>query len=265
MEMIDPHLHCETLDQNDLELMAISGVRIVVSAVALPDAHENISSQAIFDYCERILNYHTWRMSKFFIDAYVCLGVSMAGVPTDYKNALEKLPNYLNREKVIGIGEIGLEPSSLTCPDLATQEEILRVQLNIAKEFGKPVQIHTPIKEKPKWVNQYLDMIKELKLDPSKVVIEHADSTVVKMINDAGCYAALTVQPWRKLTAADAAKIIETADLNRVLVDSDSNLVLASDPLSVPKTALEMRKLGIKESEIRKVIWDNPRRVFGFD
>lgn len=264
MDMIDCHVHVEALNQRDLELMAIAGIKAIVSHTSLPEVQENIPLQAIFDFGERMLGFHTWRVSKHLIDTYVCSCVSMVGVPTDYREALERLPQFLSRERVVGIGEVGLEPSSWTCPDLAIQEEILRAQLVMARDSTKTVAIHTPPTEKPKWVERYLAMMKELKLDPGKVVIDHADATVVKMITDSGCNAAITVQPWRKVRAADAAKAIQDADLHRVLVDSDCSL-LESDPLAVPRTALEMRKLGMTDGDIKTVVWDNPRRVYGLD
>jgi len=262
--MIDCHVHVEALNHRDLELMAVAGVKAIISHTALPDLHENIPSQAIFDFGHRLLGFHSWRASKHLIETYICSCVSMVGVPIDYKEALERLPQFLSRERVVGIGEVGLEPNSSTCPDLTTQEEILRAQLVIARENAKTVDIHTPLTEKPKWVERYLAMIKELKLDPSKVVIDHADATVVKMITNSGCNAAITVQPWRKVRAVDAAKAIEEADLQRVLIDSDCT-VLESDPLAVPRTALEMRKLGMSAGDIKTVMWDNPRRVYGLD
>jgi predicted metal-dependent TIM-barrel fold hydrolase len=56
--------------------------------------------------------------------------------------------------------------------------------------------------------------------------------------------------------------MLKGAALDRVMVDSDSALRTASDVLSVPKVALEMRKLGFSAADIQKVVYDNPRRIF---
>lgn len=262
MEMVDCHLHAEALDQRSLELMALAGVRAVISHTSLPEVHDKIPSQAIFDFTDRVLQFHSWRASEFFIDTYVCIGVCCLFVPTDYQAALEKLSEYLGERGVVGIGEICLDARSETCPDLAKQEEILRAQLTIARDCGKPVAIHTPPTEKRRWVERYLAIVQELKLDANQVIIDHADQSVVKTITDAGCNAAVTVQPWRGLRPSDAATTIQAADLERILINSDYNRTMESDPLSVPKTAFEMRKLGMSESDIRKVVWENPRRVY---
>lgn len=265
MDIIDCHLHAEALSEHSLALMAVGGVKAVISHTSLPEVSENIPSQAIFDFTDRILGFHSQRVSEFLIDTYVCIGVCCLFVPTDYEKALEKLPSYLKDRRVVGVGEICLDARSETCPDLAKQEEILRAQLSIARDCAKPVTIHTPPTEKRNWVERYLTIVQELKLNPNQVIIDHADDSVVKIITDSGCNAAVTVQPWRKLTPADAAKMMQAADLDRVLVDSDYNCILESDPLAVPKTAFEMGKLGMKESDIMKVVWENPRRLFKLD
>jgi len=261
LQIIDSHLHIEALNYHDLEAMALAGVKAIISHTSQPGVHRDIPAQAIFDFADSVLGFHSWRASQFFIETYFCIGVSMVGVPIDYKLALEKLPSYFNKDRIIGIGEIGFEPSSTTCPDLCQQEEILLAQLNMAKEFNKPVTLHTPLTEKPKWVKRYLAMVKEVGLKPDQVIIDHADETIVKMITESGCNAAITVQPWRKVRPADAAKAVQSGDIGLLLIDSDCS-TLDSDPLSVPKTVLEMRKLAMPEGTVNKVVWDNPRRIY---
>ena len=75
-------------------------------------------------------------------------------------------------------------------------------------------------------------------------------------------HAGISVAPMRRITPEDAAKIVADNDLNQVLVSSDTRLRHRSDPLGVPRTAFQMRRLGFSEEDIRKVFCDNPRRVF---
>jgi hypothetical protein len=61
----------------------------------------------------------------------------------------------------------------------------------------------------------------------------------------------------------EAAKVVEAEEnLDRLLIDSDCASPLPSDPLSVPKAVLEMRKLGIKDADIKKVVLENPTRFY---
>ena len=262
MQLMDCHVHVEALNQRDLELMALAGIEAIVSHTSLPEAQSDFRSEAIFEFADRMLGYHAWRSEKYSIRTHVCVCVSMVGVPLDYEVALARLPGYITSHPIVGIGEVGLEPGSLTCPDLATQESILRAQLDIARSLNKPVAIHSPVADKAKWVGMYLGMVKEHGLNPAKVIIDHADAACIRTVTDAGCYAAITVQPHRKVRAADAAAMIKSADTEHVLVDSDCS-VNEFDALAVPRTALEMRRLGMTDEDIERVLWHNPKKAYG--
>lgn len=261
MQLIDSHVHMDSLGKDTLELMAVAGITAVVADGA-PGEGLATSAQAVLDFYERTLSYDTNRGAQAFIDVYSMLGLNMFGVPPDYEKVLDALPKYLAREKVVGLGEIGLDPRSRRCPDISRQEEILKAELQIAKEYNKIVLLHIPSTERAKWVGQYFKLVDAAGLKPDKVVMTHADSSVIKIITDYGCVAAITVTPMRKITPEDGARMLKDSNLGMILVNSDSILQHWSDPLGVPKTALEMRKLGFKEEDIRKVVYDNAKRVF---
>ncbi len=65
-------------------------------------------------------------------------------------------------------------------------EEIFKAQLEIAKDHNVPVVIHTPFLEKEKWIEKYPSLIDDAKLDKSKVLIDHANAPVVKLLWDIG-------------------------------------------------------------------------------
>jgi len=268
MKLMDCHLHFEGLSDGSLRLMAMSGIQTIVSMTAIPEVipemNKDFSPDAIFDSCDRILNYYAWIAKQYMIDTHVCVAVSVVGIPLRYKESLKKMKTYLkDRNQIIGIGEIGFEPDSPTCSDLKIQEEIIATQIEIAKQFKKTLCFHTPLTEKLKWFKRYLSMIKEGGLDFDKVIIDHVDKSIVKEVTSSGCYAGISVQPRRKVRAKDAAIMIKKGDENRILVNSDTCFPHESDPLSVPRTAFEMKKLGIKDTEIKKVLWENPRKAFG--
>jgi predicted metal-dependent TIM-barrel fold hydrolase len=248
MEMIDAHIHVDHVSRKDLELMATAGVTAVVSNTYYPHVNVEITSQTILDFYQRLMKFETWRSAQELIDTYAAISLNPVSIPPDYGKVLEAMPKYLEEKNTVAIGEIGLEPGSKTCPDLVVQEEIVRSQLRLANQYNKPVVFHTPATD----------------VDSTKVVIDHADATVAKMIADFGCTAGITVQPWRNLTPADGAKIASECPYDKVIIDSDCGPLL-SDPLSVPKTAHEMRRLGISKDDIKKIVFDNPCRMFGLD
>jgi len=261
MKLIDSHVMMEALGVMDIEAMAAAGITTLVADGAGGMDYAT-SAQAAINYFEHTLVGETKRASDYFIDVYVVVGINMNAVPADYKKILDALPGYLERDKVVGIGEVGMEPKSVTCPDLDKQEEILRTELTIAKEYGKPAVLHLPPTERTIWIEQYIKLIDETGLDRSKAVIVHSDGSTTRVITDAGCIANITVSPMRRITPEDGAKIVAENDMSLILVSSDSRVRHRADPLSVPRTALQMRRLGLSEEEVKRVFFDNPSKVF---
>jgi len=261
MQLIDTHVMMESLGLQDLEAMSACGVKAII-ADAAGGMDYATSAQAAINYFEHTLVGETKRASDYFIDVYVIVGINMNAVPADYEKILDALPEYLKRERVVGVGEIGLEPKSGTCPDLGKQEEILKAELRIAKEHDKAAVMHLTSAERVGWIERYIKLIDEVGFDRNKAIIVHSDSSTTKIITDAGCIAGLSVLPMRRTTPEDAAKIISENDMDRILVSSDSRIRHRSDPLSVPRIAVQMRRLGLSEEDVKKVLFDNPNRVF---
>ncbi len=260
--MIDPHIHIDSRSREELASMAAAGITAVVNMTYYPHLNLPITAQTLLDYFDRIIKFETWRGKQELIEVYIGIALNPVSIPPDADRVLAVISKYLTQDRVVAIGEVGLEPGSQTCPDLARQTEILRAQLKIAREYSKPVVFHTPHQNKEAWVDKYLDLIAQERLDPSRVVIDHADASVVKKIADSGAIAGITVQPWRGLGPPAAAKILKDGNLDRVLVDSDCNITMPSDSLAVPKTAVEMRRIGFSGEDIQKVTFNNPARLF---
>jgi len=261
MQLIDSHVMMESLGLQDLEAMSACGVKAII-ADAAGGMDYATSAPAAINYFEHTLVGETKRASDYFIDVYVIVGINMNAVPADYEKILDALPEYLKRERVVGVGEVGLEPKSGTCPDLGKQEEILKTELRIAKEHNKVAVMHLTSAERVSWIERYIKLIDEVGLDRGKAVIIHSDANTTKTITEAGCIAGLSVLPMRRMTPEDAAKIISENDMNHILVSSDSRIRHRSDPLSVPRIAVQMRRLGLSEEDVKKVLFDNPNKVF---
>jgi predicted metal-dependent TIM-barrel fold hydrolase len=261
MQLIDSHVMMESLGLQDLEAMSASSVKVLI-ADAAGGMDYATSAQAAINYFEHTLVGEAKRAADYFIDIRVLVGINMNAVPADYEKILDALPEYLKREKVAGVGEVGLEPKSGTCPDLGKQEDILKTELRIAKEHNKAAVMHLTSTERADWIERYTKLIDEVGLDRGKAIIVHSDASTTKTITDAGCIAGLSVLPMRRFTPEDAAKIIAENDMDRILVSSDSRIRHRSDPLSVPRIAVQMLRLGLKEEDVKRVLFDNPNRVF---
>jgi len=79
------------------------------------------------------------------------------------------------------------------------------------------------------------------------------------MVLDTGMWAGMTLYPETKCTPARAIDILETFGHERLWMNSACDWGV-SDPLAVPKTALEMKKRGHIDVAIEKVIFKNPKQ-----
>ena len=71
----------------------------------------------------------------------------------------------------------------------------------------------------------------------------------------------ITVYPNTKLSSFRAVNIMKKYGIDRILINSSADWG-KSDPLSVPKTALEMESNGFSQKEIQKVLFSNPNSFF---
>jgi predicted metal-dependent TIM-barrel fold hydrolase len=263
MKMIDPHLHIESRPREELEIMAAAGITAVISHSYYP--HLNLplkTSSTLFDALERVQKFEAWRTSQHEIKLFLAVSINPVSVPEEYDQFLGSLGALLESDRVVAMGELGLEPGSKTCPDMAKQREILKLQLEVAKEKDVVVVFHTPHVEKKKWADEYFDTLQAIGVKPSNVVIDHADETIAGEIIAYGAYAGITVQPWRNFGPANAVSVIEKCGTERILVDSDCNSTMFSDSLSVPKTGLELRRRGFSDKDVDTVLFHNPVRLF---
>jgi predicted metal-dependent TIM-barrel fold hydrolase len=275
--MIDFHVHIDGYAWQELELASLCGIDALITAAYHPHKVK-ITTNKIIDTIEKVQFYDSWRASMHSIKLYAGIGINPMSVPVDYDVFLDKLPELLSKEHVVAIGEVGLDPRSETCSDMDIQIHIFKRELETAKELDKPVFVHIPpptvkgVLEKD-WkshkntkeiVEKDIELIKETKIDPNQVLIDHLDENLVEFVLDQGLNAGITVQPWRNVTPNQTAQIIKKFEdkYTRLFISSDYSDTLESDCVAVPKTAKRMRAIGVDEKVINNIVYENPKRLF---
>jgi uncharacterized protein len=81
----------------------------------------------------------------------------------------------------------------------------------------------------------------------------------VPLVLEAGFWAGITLYPQSKCTPPRAIDMVERYGSDRLWLNCACDWG-PSDPLSIPKTALEMRKRGHSEDAIDFLIYRNPCR-----
>jgi predicted metal-dependent TIM-barrel fold hydrolase len=252
--MFDSHTHVDTIRCEDVELMAVSGIKRLMLCLG-PNGSSVYTT--LLDYYEQLLTTHSSKVRDRGIMSYVALGVHPMSIPKDFSEALKHLPRYLERNSVVAIGEIGIHSGS----DL--EASVFRLQVEMAKDHDVPIIIHTPIPEKKRIVETMLGIIRDVGLDPRKALVDHSTKEVAKQISDFGANIGLTLR--RDILSSEDAYEILRSYPERIVLGSDANGLRPSDPLAVPRFAHYCRLKGTDEGVMRKVLWENPNRIFSLE
>jgi predicted metal-dependent TIM-barrel fold hydrolase len=156
---------------------------------------------------------------------------------------------------VLGIGEIGM--NRITRNEIATYTE----QVELAIEHRQLILIHTPhLEDKLKGTRISVDVLRRYRdIEPRRVLIDHAEEHTIEMILEHGFWAGLTLYPQTKISPQRAVDVIEKYGPERICVAGACDWG-PSDPIAVPRFALEMRRRHHPDALIEQVIFDNPVR-----
>jgi len=156
---------------------------------------------------------------------------------------------------VLGIGEIGLNKNS------RNELKVLEMHVDLAARHQQLILVHTPhLEDKLKGTRLILDVLKsDKRIRPERVIIDHVEEHTVELVLDRGHWAGMTLYPETKCTPARAIDILETYGDERLWMNSACDWGV-SDPLAVPRTALEMKRRGHGATAIEQVVFQNPRR-----
>ncbi|MGH9629105.1 MAG: TatD family hydrolase, partial [Bryobacteraceae bacterium] len=168
---------------------------------------------------------------------------------------VKRIPKYLNRPTVLGIGEIGV--NRITRNEIAT----FRDHVELALEHDQLILIHTPhLEDKYKGTKVIIDTLLHYpKLDPARVLVDHAEEHTIDMILSNGFYTGLTLYPQTKVSTQRAADIIEMYGPDRICIASACDWG-PSLPTALPHFMLEMKRRKHPESLIDTVVYRNPIR-----
>jgi predicted metal-dependent TIM-barrel fold hydrolase len=273
MDLIDSHLHAESLSWSNLIDMSMCGIRSAVTFPVCP-WRAGIDTSTQMALISSLLRHETWRAAENNLHLFLGVGVPAVGVPSDVENFYEKMEELTKEPEVVAIGEVGFDPRSEVCKDIRMQGKVLRAQLEIAKRKKLPVVLHTPpdsaksriaVKkkyDKRMFLEKSLELVHEVGISPSRVVIDHLDKEEwIQMALDQGCYAGITIQEWRGVSPELAARWAEEFGPERILLNSDTS-TLPSDHLGVPKTLFHLRRGKRGEKIIKKIVYDNPIQFY---
>ncbi len=257
MMFIDPHVHMSSRTTDDYEAMAKAGiVALIEPSFWLGQPRTKVGS--FQDYYSSLVGWEPFRASQFGIQHYCTIGLNSKEANNEAlaEQVIELLPLYVHKENVVAIGEIGYDDQT------AAEDKYFRIQLELAKELGMVVQIHTPHRDKKAGTIKSMEVCLEHGLDPSMVIIDHNNEETVEEVLNRGFLAAFTIYPNTKMGNERMVAVVKKYGSTDIIVDSSADWGV-SDPLAVPKTAALMLKSGIAKEHVIKTCYQNALDAFG--
>lgn len=256
MKLFDPHIHMTSRTTDDYQAMADAGIRAVLEpAFWMGQPRTQVGS--FEDYFLSLLGWERFRASQFGIRHFCTLAVNPKEANNQelYDGVMKLLPRYLEKDGVVGVGEIGFD-------DMTDAEETAIVgQFELAKEHDLPVLIHTPHRDKKRGTERTLSVVKSLGFPEERVLIDHNNEETLPLVLDTGCWAGHSIYPSTKMDEARMVLLVQQYGKERIIINSAADWGV-SDPLKVPKTARKMQEAGISLADIETIAWKNPIEFF---
>ncbi len=257
MKLFDPHIHMTSRTTDDYRAMSEAGIAAIIEPafwVGQPRTHVGTFE----DYFGALIGWERFRASQFGIRHYCTLALNPkeANSPGVAQAVIDLLPSYLGKDGVVAVGEIGFDDQT------PAEEHFFSVQLELAKRFDLPVLVHTPHRDKKRGTERSLALVKEQRFPEERVLIDHNNEETLPLVLATGCWAGHSIYPDTKMDEARMAVLVQKYGATRMLVNSAADWGV-SDPLKVPKTAIELHRVGISDQDIETIVWKNPIAFFG--
>ena len=256
MKLFDPHIHMTSRTTDDYQAMAGAGIAAIVEPafwLGQPRTHVGTFE----DYFLSLVGWERFRANQFGIHHFCTLAMNPreANDPALVEGVLALLPGYLEKDGVVAVGEIGYD-------DLTPAEDrCFAAQLELARVHQLPALIHLPHRDKLRGCERTIAVVRESRLAPERVIIDHNTEETLPLVLDSGCWAGHSIYPHTKMDEPRMVALVQRYGATRILVNSAADWGV-SDPLKVPKTRDAMRAAGLAEATIAQVLWNNPIAFF---
>ena len=259
MRYIEPHAHMVSRVTDDYVKMALAGCQAICEP-AFWAGFDRGSVAGFADYFAQLTDHEPRRAARFGLPhfCWLCINPKESEDVTLAEEVIAIIPQFLDRPNVLGIGEIGLNKNS------RNELRVLELHVELAAQHNQLILVHTPhLEDKLKGTRLILDVLRNhSRIRPERVIIDHVEEHTIQLVLDAGMWAGMTLYPESKCSPPRAIDMVEVYGQERVWLNCACDWGV-SDPLAVPKTALEMRKRGHPQPAIDQLLFGNPARFLG--
>jgi len=255
MRYIEPHAHMVSRTTDDYVAMATAGC-VAICEPAFWAGFDRCSADGFRDYFRQLTEVEPRRAARHGIPhhAWLCLNPKESEDLALAEDVLALIPEFLDRPNVLGIGEIGLNKNS------RNELRILERHVQLAVERDRLILVHTPhLEDKLKGTRLILDVLRAAGVRPGRALVDHVEEHTVRLVLDAGHWGGITLYPESKATPARAIDMVEQYAAERLWLNSACDWG-HSEPLAVPRAALEMRRRGHSAAAVDALVYGNPLR-----
>ena len=240
---------------DDYVRMATAGCQAVCEP-AFWAGFDRGSADGFHDYFCQLTQHEPKRAARFGLAhfCWLCINPKESEDVKLAQDVIALIPQFLKEPNVLGIGEIGLNKNS------RNELKVLEMHIDLAARHDQLILVHTPhLEDKLKGTRLIVDAIKsDGRIRPERVIIDHVEEHTIKLVLDSGMWAGMTLYPESKCTPPRAIDMVEVYGDERLWMNSACDWGV-SDPLAVPRTALEMKRRGHSDATIDKLIFQNPQ------
>ena len=256
MRIFEPHCHMFSRVTEDYERLALSGVRALLEP-AFWLGQNRTSVGTFIDYFDTLIGWERFRSEQNGIWHFCTMALNPREANDDRVNSdvLEILPRYLEKDSVVGVGEIGLDDQT------EKEERFFIAQCELARDHELPILIHTPHRDKKRGFERIIAILQEIQFPMEKVLLDHGNEETIRITRDLGCVSGFSIYPHTKMSPARMVQIVLEYGVEGMIVNSACDWGV-SDPLSVPKTMLKLELAGVSREDIDKLVWQNPVDFF---
>ena len=254
MEFIDTHSHLyDEAFAGDEDAAVARAVEAGVAKIIFPDI-DSQSREAMFSFADR----HPGVI-------FPCLGLHPTSVDCGWQEELSRMEAYMSR-KIWAIGEIGMG-CYWSKEFIKEQQEVMRIQLEMASRAGLPVIIHS--RESTELIINILKECRHLGLRGVFHAFSGSYETFRELQGLGDWYIGIGgVLTYKKASIAETVRRIP---LGRILLETDSPYLTPvpfrgkrNESSYIPHIAA--RLAGLTETDIAEVAaitTDNARKLFG--
>lgn len=256
MDIIDSHCHLDDFysDGTISDVMSRARSAQIKKFIAVGTCHSD------WQFYSRFVNGNN--------NVYYAVGLHPLYI--EYSSDVDHIIDFLNDDKLVAIGEIGLDyhrlPSDIDekCRAIEAQKNIFMRQLNIAKDHDLPVVIHSRDA-----FEDTFDLLKSSGISSEKINIHCFDYGIdeMKQLMDFGCYVSFSGMLTFKKSLIAPFQIVRN---DRLMIETDCPFLTPvpyrkkrNEPAFLRETAIFGAKLlNCREQDFCRLTYNNTERFF---